>query len=72
MDSKGRAIDNIWIERFWKSIKYNYIYINPSDNGLELFEGVRDHIEYYNQKKHQSIKKKPNDAYRESICKKAA
>ena len=65
MDSKGRAIDNIWIERFWKSIKYNYIYLNPCDNGLELFEGVREYIEYYNQKK-------PNDAYQESICQKAA
>ena len=72
MDSKGRAIDNIWIERFWKSIKYNYIYLNPCDNGLELFEGVREYIEYYNQKKHQTIKKKPNDAYQESICQKAA
>jgi putative transposase len=28
MDGKGRATDNIWIERFWKSIKYNYIYLN--------------------------------------------
>jgi len=72
MDGKGRATDNAWIERFWKSIKYDYIYLNPCDNGLELFEGVQKHIEYYNQKKHQSIKKKPNDAYRESICKKAA
>ena len=72
MDSKGIAIDNIWIERFWKSIKYNYIYLNPCDNGLELFEGVREYIEYYNPKKHQTIKKKPNDAYHESICQKAA
>jgi len=72
MDSKGRAIDNIWIERFWKSIKYNYVYLNPCDNGLELLEGVRDYIEYYNQKTHQTIKKKPNDVYQESICKKAA
>lgn len=72
MDSKGRAIDNIWIERFWKSIKYNYVYLNPCDNGLELLEGVRNYIEYYNQKTHQTIKKKPNDAYQESICKKAA
>jgi hypothetical protein len=52
----------------WKSIKYNYIYLNPCDNGLELFEGVREYIEYYNQKKHQTIKKKPNDTYQESIC----
>ena len=54
MDGKGRATDNIWIERFWKSLKYNYIYLNPCDNGLELFDGVQNHIAYYNQKKHQS------------------
>ena len=46
--------------------------VNPCDNGLELFEGVREYIEYYNQKKHQTIRKKPNDAYQESICQKAA
>jgi putative transposase len=72
MDGKGRATDNIWIERFWKSIKYNYIYLNPCDNGLELFEGVQNYIEYYNQKKHQTIKKTPNESYHESITKKAA
>jgi len=55
-----------------KSIKYDYIYLNPSDNGLELFAGVQKHIEYNNQKKHQSTKKRPNDAYQESIVKKAA
>ena len=72
MDGKGRATDNIWIERFWKSLKYNYIYLNPCDNGLELFDGVQNHIAYYNQKKHQSIKKTPNEAYKESITRKAA
>jgi putative transposase len=36
MDGKGRATDNIWIERIWKSIKYNYIYLNPCDNGWIL------------------------------------
>jgi putative transposase len=72
MDGKGRATDNVWIERFWKSLKYDYIYLNPCDNGLELFEGVQNHIEYYNQKKHQSIKKSPNESYHESITNKAA
>ena len=47
MDGKGRAMDNIWIERFWKSIKYNHIYLNPADDGLELYEGGQDHIAYY-------------------------
>jgi len=38
MDSKGPGIDNIWIERFWKSVKCNHIYLNPYDNGLALLE----------------------------------
>jgi putative transposase len=66
MDGKGRALDNIWIERFWKSIKYNYIYLNPADDGLELYEGVQDHIAYYNDKTHQTTKQSPNVRHVES------
>ena len=69
MDGKGRATDNVWIERFWKSLKYDHVYLNPADNGLELFEGVRDHIAYYNQKKHQSLSSSPDRVYQESINK---
>lgn len=72
MDGKGRATDNTWIERFWKTLKYNYVYLNPCDNGLELFKGVQDHIEYYHQKKHQTIGTTPDKAYADSIVKKAA
>jgi len=67
MDGKGRALDNIWIERFWKSIKYNYIYLNPADDGLELYEGVQDHIAYYNNKTHHTTKQTPNDRYKMSL-----
>jgi putative transposase len=72
MDGKGRAIDNIWIERFWKTIKYNHIYLNPCDTGLELFEGVQTYIEYYHNKKHQTIGMKPNEAYSISLNQNAA
>lgn len=34
MDGKGRALDNVWIERFGKSLKYDYVYLNPADDGL--------------------------------------
>jgi len=47
MDGKEKALDNIWIERFWKSIKYNHIYLNPADDGLKLYEGVQDHRSCY-------------------------
>ncbi len=38
MYGKGRAIDNIFIERFWRNIKYEKIYLEPSANGLELYQ----------------------------------
>ncbi len=40
MDGKGRALDNIWIERFCKSIKYDHIYLNPADDGRALKAGI--------------------------------
>lgn len=45
MEGRGRVKDNIWIERFWKTIKYEYIYINLEDNGTELFNGIKRFIE---------------------------
>jgi putative transposase len=56
MDSKGRAIDNIYIERFWRSIKYENIYLKAYETGKELYQGVHDYIEFYNKKRsHQSL-----------------
>lgn len=72
MNGKGRATDNVWIERFWKSLKYDYVYLNPSDNGLQLFEGIQEHINYYNQKKHQTTCMSPDHAYAQSSKKQAA
>lgn len=69
MDGKGRATDNAWIERFWKTLKYNYIYLNPCDDGLELYKGVQDHIAYYHEKKHQSTGMTPNKMYERSLSK---
>lgn len=67
MDGKGRALDNRWIERFWKTIKYEHIYLHPADDGFELFEGVQNHIGYYNQKYHQTLKSTPEETYRKSL-----
>ena len=35
MDGRGRAKDNIWIDRFWRTIKREYIYPNSCDNPIE-------------------------------------
>jgi putative transposase len=63
MDGKGRAIDNIWIERFWKTIKYNYLTFHPAETGLELYKNVDYYVNYYNNNKHQTTGLKPIDAY---------
>ena len=56
MDGRGRAKDNIWIERFWKTIKYEYIYIQPEENGRDLYRGIKNFIDDYNfHRPHQGI-----------------
>lgn len=67
MDGKGRALDNIWIERFWKSLKYDYVYLNPAQDGFELYEGVEKYINYYHNKVHHTTLETPNARYENSI-----
>ena len=52
MDGKGRAVDNIFIERFFRSLKYDYVYLHPANDGLELYQGVKEYIQYYNHTRH--------------------
>jgi putative transposase len=62
MDSKGRALDNVYIERFWRSLKQEKIYLNPPNGGLELYQMVKDYIQFYNEKRrHTEIGKMPPD-----------
>jgi len=64
MDGKGRATDNIYIERFFRTIKYDYIYLNPVESGWELYEGIQDFIKGYNKRSHQGINnQKPKDLF---------
>ncbi|MEM6845858.1 MAG: integrase core domain-containing protein [Bacteroidota bacterium] len=64
MDGKGRALDNIFIERFWRSIKYRYIYLFPHEDGISLYQGIAGWIEKYNSRPHQGIERqKPRVRY---------
>jgi len=64
MDGKGRALDNIYIERFWRTIKYQHIYLNPAEDGINLFKGIKKWIIKYNNKAHQGIGRiKPIEKY---------
>ena len=56
MDSKGRALDNIFIERLWRSLKYEDIYLKEYRSYRELFEGLKNYFYFYNNKRsHQSL-----------------
>jgi putative transposase len=56
MDGKGRAIDNIFIERLWRTVKRDYVYLHPEENGSDLYAGLKTFFLYYNTcKSHQGI-----------------
>lgn len=48
MDGRERATDDIYIERFWRSIKYENIYLNAYETDMELYEGISSYIKFYN------------------------
>ena len=48
MDAKGRCFDNIFIERLWRSVKYECIYLKEFDSVAEVREALTDYFEYYN------------------------
>lgn len=56
MDGKGRALDNIYIERFWKTLKYHHIYLYRYESLKELRKGCGKFFRFYNEKRpHQSL-----------------
>lgn len=56
MDGKGRALDNIYIERFWRSLKYEEVYINDYRDGIDAHKGLESYIDFYNTKRpHSSL-----------------
>jgi putative transposase len=65
MDSKGRALDNIFIERFWRSLKYEDIYLKDYQSISELRDGLKNYFYFYNnQRGHQSLGyKTPAEVY---------
>jgi putative transposase len=69
MDGKGRATDNICIERFWRSIKYEEIYLNEYKNVKVLRKAIGKYMDTYNSKRlHSTIEyKTPNEVYFEYI-----
>ena len=69
MDGKGRATDNICIERFWRSAKVEKIYLNEYFKISTLKDDVKDYMEFYNYRRfHETLDyKKPMNVYWDSI-----
>jgi putative transposase len=56
MDGKGRALDNVFIERLWRSLKYEEVYLHAYEDGFEAADGIGRYLEFYNTKRpHQSL-----------------
>ncbi|PHP64527.1 IS3 family transposase, partial [Zhengella mangrovi] len=60
MDGKGRFLDNIFVERLWRSLKYECVYLHAWENGSEAKAGVGRWFEFYNRKRpHSALGGKP-------------
>ncbi len=65
MDGRGRALDNVFVERLWRSVKYECIYLQEWDSVKSIRQGVNDYFAFYNHKRpHQSLEgRTPHDVY---------
>ena len=65
MDGKGRATDNAFIERLWRTVKYEKVYLEPPTDGVHLYQMLYSFFDEYNHKRrHSSIEDdRPKDRY---------
>jgi putative transposase len=65
MDGRGRAIDNIFTERLWRSLKYEEVYLRAYENGQDAWQSIDKYIKFYNeQRPHSSLDgKKPKEVF---------
>ena len=56
MDGRGRALDNIFIERFWRTLKYEEVYLKEYETVRDLYSSLKEYFEFYNNERlHQSL-----------------
>ena len=75
MEGKGRCMDNIFIERLWRSVKYEKIFLEEFETVTELLSGLKEYFEFYNfERPHQNLAwKTPAEIYwGRDVVKKAA
>jgi putative transposase len=60
MDGRGRCLDNVFVERLWRSVKYEDIYLQAYATVAELERGLRSYLRFYNEERlHQSLDYQP-------------
>ena len=69
MDGKGRCIDNIRVERFWRSLKYEEAYLKPYESLEEARTSINEYMKFYNSERPYQILnyKTPDEVYRTKI-----
>lgn len=74
MDGKGRAIDNVMIERLWRTVKYEEVYLKEYATGTDLYKGLRSYFDFYaHERKHSSLDRQtPAEVYRSGRSKRVA
>ena len=56
MDGRGRYQDNIFVERLWRTVKYEEVYLKAYANGIEARLGLRQYFRFYNERRpHQAL-----------------
>jgi len=65
MDGRGRALDNVFVERLWRSVKYEEVYLHDYADGWEAEDSLRSYFRFYTrQRVHQSLDyRTPADVY---------
>lgn len=74
MDGKGRAIDNVMIERLWRTVKYEEVYLKEYVTGTDLSKGLSSYFDFYTrERKHSSLDRQtPAEVYRSGRSKRLA
>ena len=56
MDGRGRALDNVFVERLWRTVKYENVYLKGYEDMIQLKAGLKEYFEFYNHKRpHSSL-----------------
>ena len=73
MDGKGRFVDNIFVERLWRSLKYEAVYLNPYDSVADAREGIGRYLAFFNDERpHQALGYQTPSSFYDSLRRRTA